>query len=77
MSRNFTNGSLVLRVWRFDGGSELLGKFQYFSDAKMFAAAKMASEADRTKDYFFLAVCDYECEAVAFGSIPPSPTGEA
>lgn len=66
---NFTNGSLVMRIWRFDGGVELLGKFQYFQDAVNFGEMKLKHDEERgaNKDfsYFFLAVCDSECEAQA------------
>lgn len=71
MSRgNFTNGSLVLRIWRFDGSSELTAKFQYLSDAVLFCEAKVAQEAERgankDRSWFYLAVCEDECKAQAF-----------
>lgn len=62
---NFPNGSLVMRVWRFDGHAELIAKFQYWSDAADFAKAKAASEPNA--HFFFLAVCDYECKTQGFG----------
>jgi hypothetical protein len=65
---NFTNGSLVMRVWQFDGCSELLAKFQYFGDAQDFAKtmAAKAYGSDNENKYFYLAVCDYECKTQAF-----------
>lgn len=69
---NFTNGSLVLRLWRFDGGTEMMGKFAYYDDAKLFAKILMDRDLERSdgtpKAYFYLAVCDYECSAKAFGA---------
>lgn len=66
---NFTNGSLVMRVWRFDGGGEILAKFQYFGDAVSFAEMKLEQDKEReaNKDcsYFYMAVCDYECKTQA------------
>ena len=67
----FPNGSLVLRVWRFDGTSELIGKFQYFDDAKLFAASLFERDKERgadLKNWFYLAACDAECEVKAFGT---------
>lgn len=68
--KNFTNGSLVMRVWRFDGSVELIGKFQYFDDAKAFAHMALERDVTRKADlsqWFYLAVCDNECEAQAYG----------
>lgn len=69
---NFTNGSLVFRIWRFDGGCDLLGKFQYRSDAEAFAQMCMdrdtGSGANKSNDYFYLAVCESEIFAKAFGA---------
>jgi hypothetical protein len=59
---NFTNGSLVLRVWRFDGGTEVMAKFQYYGMAKAWCAS-LPYDAS----YFHIAVCDHENEARAFG----------
>jgi hypothetical protein len=69
--KNFTNGSLVLRVWRFDGESELIAKFAYYDHAKSFAESMFNQDTERKADlssYFYLAVCEYECEAKAFGT---------
>ncbi len=69
---NFPNGSLVMRVWRFDGSGEILAKFQYFFDAELYCKAKMAwdteNKANRENQFFYLAVCDYECKFRAFGA---------
>lgn len=67
MSGNFTNGSLVMRVWRFDGAADLLAKFQNWGDAATFAKLKAASDEANNKDYFYLAVCDNECKTQGFG----------
>lgn len=56
---NFPNGSLVMRVWQFDGSGEMVAKFQYFSDALNFAES-MATKIPSDSHYFYLAVCDYE-----------------
>lgn len=56
---NFPNGSLVMRIWRFDGSGEMLAKFQYFSDALSFAKAN-AEKISGDQDYFYLAICDHE-----------------
>lgn len=56
---NFPNGSLVMRIWRFDGNGELLAKFQYFGDARDFADTKARNERADI-DVFYLAVCDHE-----------------
>lgn len=70
---NFTNGSLVLRLWRFGGSSEVVGKFQYWGDAVRFCKASLADDAARgankDRSWFYLAVCDYECKAQAFDPI--------
>lgn len=67
---NFTNGALVMRVWRFDGNTELIAKFQYYSDAKAFASMAVARDLGRNANgedrWFYLAVCENECEAQAF-----------
>lgn len=55
---NFTNGSLVMRIWRFDGSGDMLAKFQYFSHALEFAKEQAAKES--SQDIFYLAVCDHE-----------------
>lgn len=69
---NFTNGALVLRVWKFDGDTEILGKFQYMDMAEMFAKQLYDQEIFRynkkSLDYFYLAVCENECRARAFGT---------
>jgi hypothetical protein len=68
---NFLNGALVMRMWRFDGSSEMLGKFAYFDHAKDFAAMMLARDAERGANadnrWFYLAVCESENEAQAFG----------
>lgn len=56
---NFPNGSLVMRIWRFDGTGEMLAKFQYFSDALSFAKWS-AERASADQDIFYLAICDHE-----------------
>lgn len=67
---NFTNGSMVMKIWRFDGTSEIIAKFQYLSDAEFFAQKKL--EADQSdgrntdRSWFYLVICDYECKAKAF-----------
>ena len=63
---NFTNGSLVLRVWRFDGGCEMLAKFQYFTDAVAWARGR-----EWHNDFFHIAVCEHENECRAFGIQKP------
>lgn len=68
--RNFTNGSLVFRIWRSDGGGEVIGgeviaKFAYMTDAKLFAESYV-KRADRSDDWFLLAVCEYECDVQTF-----------
>jgi hypothetical protein len=65
MSRNFTNGSLVLLVWPLTGGTEIVANFQYYSDAKDFAEAQ-AKKINPTSNVFYIAVCDYENEAKAY-----------
>ena len=68
MNRNFTSGSLVMRLWNFDGTGEVIAKFQYFDDAKDFAAMKARADAKQEKcdDWFYVAVCDDECDMQAF-----------
>lgn len=67
---NFTNGSLVMRVWRFDGSAELLSKHQYFDHAKAFAQMMIDRDRDRGGNedgrYFYLAVCEAEASVQAF-----------
>lgn len=63
--KNFTNGSLVFRIWRFDGSGEVLAKFQYFKDAERFCESYVKS-VDLSKDWFLLAVCDAECIVRSF-----------
>jgi hypothetical protein len=69
---NFTNGALVLRVWKFDGDTEVLAKFQYMDMAEMFAQQMFDRDLERhmTKklDFFYLVVCENECRARAFGT---------
>lgn len=74
---NFTNGALVMRVWKFDGETELLAKFQYWDQAEMFAQAMLDRDLQRQADardvktplgYFYLSVCENECRARAFGT---------
>lgn len=68
---NFTNGALVFRIWRFDGGCELIGKFQYRQDAEEFARFYVEQDgkkgANKDGSYFYLVACEYECFAKAFG----------
>lgn len=67
---NFTSGALLMRVWRFDGSAELLGKFQYYSDAKDFGQMRVGQDKERGANtdgrYFYLAVCEAECSVQAF-----------
>ena len=67
---NFTNGTLVMRVWRFDGSGEILAKFQYFNSAELFCRAQIEWDkengANKERQFFYLAVCDYECKFRAF-----------
>lgn len=67
---NFSSGALVLRIWRFDGSSELIAKFQYWGDALVFAGAMFdrdkANGSNKDRSWFYLAVCEYECKAQAF-----------
>ncbi len=69
---NFTNGSLVFRIWRFDGGCEILAKFQYRNDAEYFAQLCVdrdtANGANKDNTFFYLAVCDRETFAKAFAA---------
>jgi hypothetical protein len=69
---NFTNGSLVFRIWRFDGGCEILAKFQYRVGAEMFAEAICRDDEARGSNkggqYFYIAVCENEAWAKAFGA---------
>ena len=69
---NFSNGALVMRVWKFDGDTELLAKFQYLDMAEMFAEQMLERDKFRNNrkslDYFYLAVCENECRARAFGT---------
>lgn len=70
---NFTNGALVMRVWKFDGETELLAKFQYWDQAEMFAQAMWDRDVSRKtensrNDYFYLSVCENECRVKAFGT---------
>lgn len=64
---NFPNGSLLMRIWRFDGQAEILAKFQYFEDAAAFGKAKSEKEPGQHNDFFYLAVCDDQCKAQGFG----------
>lgn len=72
---SFTNGALVMRVWKFDGDTELLSKHQYMDHAEMFAKQMFERDAQRKVesgggglDYFYIAVCENECRAKAFGT---------
>jgi hypothetical protein len=72
---NFTNGALVMRVWKFDGNTELLAKFQYWDQAEMFAQAMLDRDLQRRNEtdkiplgYFYLSVCENECRVRAFGA---------
>jgi len=69
---NFTHGSLVFRIWRFDGGCEVLAKFQYRNDAECFAQfcvdRDVTNGANKENTYFFLVACDHENYAKAFGA---------
>jgi hypothetical protein len=66
---NFTNCSLVMRIWRFYGGVEIVAKFQYFVDAVAFGEMLLTRdkeyETNKEFAYFYMAVCDYECKAQA------------
>jgi hypothetical protein len=77
--KNFTNGAIVFRLWRFDGSGEVLAKFQYMSDATDFAKMKANEDAEkRPKDsegWFYLAACEAENEARAFSPKLPSEEG--
>ncbi|CDM57644.1 hypothetical protein LPB79_13040 [Rhizobium sp. T136] len=68
--KNFTSGALVMMIWRFDGSSELIAKFQYMRDAQMFCEAKLADDENRGANkeggWFYLAVCESDCEARAY-----------
>ena len=68
--KNFTNGSLVFRIWRFDGSGEVLAKFQYIGDAKIFAKAYV-DQSDKSKEWFLLVVCDADCEVQTY--VPEAP----
>lgn len=74
---NFTNGSLVMRIWRYDGSNDVLAKFQYFSDAELFCKTMLDRDkengANKDNSWFYLAVCDYECKAKAFGTKEAKP----
>lgn len=63
---NFTNGSLVFRMWK-DGSGEVLAKFQYFSMAKDWAK----SEANRPdgNGMYYVAVCDAENKFQAYQTL--------
>jgi hypothetical protein len=74
---NFTNGALVMRVWKFDGDTELLAKFQYWDQAEMFAQSMLdrdlirRDETDSAKKplgYFYISICENECRVRAFGT---------
>lgn len=74
---NFTNGAIVLRVWKFDGDCELLAKFQYWDQAEMFAQAMLSrdlqrrNETDATQkplEFFYLSIFENECRVRAFGT---------
>jgi hypothetical protein len=69
---NFTNGTLVFRVWRFDGGTEILAKTQYWDQAALLCEALLARDTERKansdQSYFYLAVCENEVKAQAFGA---------
>lgn len=64
--KNFANGSLVFRIWHFDGSGEVLAKFQYFSDAKAFAERRAAEETREDISVFYLAACEAECEVASY-----------
>lgn len=74
---NFTNGAIVLRVWKFDGDTELLAKFQYWDQAEMFAQSMLDRDLSRRNEtdsaktplgYFYISVCENECRVRAFGT---------
>lgn len=56
---NFPNGSLVMRIWQFDGSGEMVAKCQYFNDALTFCEL-LAKKIGAEQPYFYLAVCDEE-----------------
>ena len=66
---NFTNGALLMRLWRFDGSGDVVAKTQYFDDAVVMGEALIARDRDRgsNKDgkWFYLAVCESQCEVKA------------
>jgi hypothetical protein len=72
---NFHNGALVMRIWRFDGGSELLAKFAYYDHAKEFARLMVKRDEERGANvddrWFFLAVCEAENQSQAFSHGKP------
>ncbi|RWK39284.1 hypothetical protein [Mesorhizobium sp.] len=74
---NFTNGSLVFRIWRFDGGTEVLAKTQYWDQATLLCEALLKRDKDRgsnsDQSYFYLAVCENEVKAQAFGAKVEKP----
>ena len=73
--KNFTNGSLVFRVWGFDGGGEIIAKFQYYPDARAFAEMLATNDREHrpedSKKWFYLAVCDNENDMRAYFPIKP------
>lgn len=67
--RNFTNGTLVFKIWRADGSGEVVAKFQYLTHAKDWAK-HYTENADKSNDWFYVVVCEYECEVATY--LPPA-----
>lgn len=72
---NFTNGAVVFRLWKFDGDTEVISKHAYMDHAEMFAKQMLDRDAQRKAEngggemgYFYIAVCENECRAKAFGT---------
>lgn len=66
MMSDFTNGTIVAKVWRFDGGSDMVAKFQNFADACAWAKLFPYST-----DWFYVAVCSSDPQVRAFGVNEP------
>lgn len=65
---NFTNGSVVFRVWS-DGSGDIIAKFQYMPDAQRYAEQR-ASEDDGTSAAAFIAFCDFDCDMRSYRVVP-------
>lgn len=77
---NFTNGSLVFLLWKFDGSGGVVGKFQYRCDAEAFAGMKCADDAAKrptdASKWFYLVVCEAENFAKSFEPIKSKPSAD-